>query len=43
MLYPIELKMRVGGKQVKSLGMDGLCDWAERAYPTSTQRQRRRV
>ena len=42
-LYPKELKMRVGGKRTKPLSIEVLCDWAERAQPTSTQLQRRRV
>ena len=29
MLYPKELKMRVGGKRMKPLSIDLLCDWAE--------------
>ena len=42
-LYPKELKMRVGGKRTKPLSIEVLCDWAERAQPTTTQLQRRRV
>ena len=42
-IYPRHLKMRVGGKRVKALSIDGLCDWPEREQPTPTQFQRRRV
>ena len=42
-VYPKELKMRVGGKRTKPLSIEVLCDWAERAQPTTTQLQRRRV
>ena len=35
--------MRVGGKRTKPLSIEVLCDWAERAQPTPTQFQRRRV
>ena len=35
--------MRVGGKRTKPLSIEVLCDWAERAQPTTTQLQRRRV
>ncbi len=42
-LYPRHLKLRVGGKRVKALSIDGLCDWPERAQPTPTQLQSRRV
>ena len=28
-LYPKHLKMRVGGKRVKALSIDGRCDWSE--------------
>ena len=37
------MKLRVGGKRVKALSIDGLCDWPEREQPTPTQLQRRRV
>ena len=30
-IYPRHLKMRVGGKRVKALSIDALCDWAEQA------------
>ena len=30
-IYPRDLKMHVGGKRVKALSIDSLCDWAERA------------
>ena len=42
-LYPRHLKLRVGGKRVKALSIDGLCDWPEREQPTPTHLQRRRV
>ena len=42
-LYPRHLKMPVGGKRTKTLSIEVLCDWAKRAQPTTTQRQRRRV
>ena len=35
--------MRAGGKRTKPLSIEVLCDWAERAQPTTTQLQRRRV
>ena len=42
-LYPRHLKMRVGGKRVKPLSIEVLCDWAESAQPTSLHFQRQGV
>ena len=42
-IYSRHLKIRVGGKRVKALNIDGLCDWPEREQATPTQLQRRRV
>ncbi len=33
----------LGGKRVKPLSIERVCDWPERAQPTGTQLQRRRV
>ncbi len=40
-VYPKHWKMRVDGKRVKALSIDGLCDWPEREQPTPTPFQRR--
>ena len=43
LLYPRHLKMQVGGKRAKPLSIEGLCDWASIAKPTTLQLQRRWV
>ena len=38
--YPKYLTLHVGGKRVKPLSIEALCDWVERAQPTPRQLQR---
>ena len=38
--YPKHLMLHVGGKRVKPLSIEALCDWVERTRPTPRQGQR---